>query len=65
MAIKRVIGASTTQPNTPVSDIQDEVRHVVHVIMEDGEPSEIFITAFCPKDAMEKVNKTIYNEEIQ
>ena len=59
MAIKRVIGASTTEHNTEESDIQDEVRHVVHVIMEDGEHSEIFITASCPMDAIEKANRLI------
>mgnify|MGYP001239512457 CR=1 FL=1 len=62
MAIKRVIGASVAQPNTKESDIQDEVRHVVEVIMEDGEPSEIFITASCPMDAIEKANRLIPEE---
>ena len=62
MAIKKVIDASVAQPNTKESDLQDEVRHVVYLIMEDGEPSEIFITASCPQDAIEKANRLIPEE---
>ena len=51
------MGAKTEFPNTPISDMERQVPHVVDVVYQDGSEGEIKLYAECPIDAMTKVRQ--------
>tara|TARA_B100000427_G_scaffold326166_1_gene334323 strand:- start:717 stop:968 length:252 start_codon:yes stop_codon:yes gene_type:complete len=53
--IMNVVGARTQFPNTPISDMERCIPHVVDVVYEDGSTGEVTLYAECPIDAMDKV----------
>ena len=55
--IKTIMGAKTEFPNTPISDMERQVPHVVDVVYQDGSEGEIKLYAECPIDAMTKVRQ--------
>lgn len=53
----RAISARTAQSNTPESDMEREVLHVVSYQGSDGKIRQVTIMAEDPMDAIDKVNR--------
>ena len=58
--IKKVISAKVAQPNTPQTDMQDYVEHLVQVKFEDGRQGAISLFAESPLEAI-KIASTNLN----